>query len=176
MNVGALVITALFLLAILGWYLSFSAGRLDRLHHRVETSWAALDAALQRRAGVSLELASSGLLDPASGALLAAAAHEAREAHGNRAQAESDLSANLQLLFPTHAELEALIHDRHGEDLVHEVEDAISRVQLAHSFHTDAVTSTNQVRNKPIVRLFRLAGRAKHPEEFSAALEIVRDS
>ncbi len=174
MNLGVFAIAALFLLAILGWHLSFSAGRLDRLHHRVETSWAALDAALQRRAGVALELASSGLLDPASGALLAAAAHEARESHNNRAQAESDLSSNLQLLFPTHADLEALIHDGHGEDLVGEVDDAISRVRLALSFHSDAVTSTKQVRDKLVVRLFRLAGRAEVPVEFPAILDIVR--
>jgi hypothetical protein len=173
MNAGTLAITSLFLLAFLAWYLSFSAGRIDRLHHRVETSWASLDAALQRRAGVALELASSGLLDPASGALLAAAAHEAREAHGNRSQAESDLTANLQLLFPTRRDLETLIHDRHGEDLVREAEDAISRVQLAHLFHTDAVTSTLQVRQKLFVRLFRLAGRASVPEEFPASLDIV---
>lgn len=175
MSIGAIEITLLFVMAILGWYLSFSAGRLDRLHHRVETSWAALDAALQRRAGVALELASSGLLDPASAALLAAAAHEAREAHGNRAQAESDLTSNLQLLFPTHADLESLIHDRHGEDLVAEVGDAISRAQFAHSFHTDAVTSIRKVREKAVVRFFRLAGRAEVPVEFTAMLDIVRE-
>jgi len=175
MNLSTFVIGLLFFLAFLGWYLSFSAGRLDRLHHRVETSWAALDAALQRRAGVALELASSGLLDPASSALLAAAAHEAREARGNRVQAESDLTSNLQLLFPTRADLEALIHDRHGEDLVGEVEDAISRVQFAQSFHLDAVTSTMQVRRKKIVKIFRLAGRAQDPLEFPASLDIVHE-
>jgi len=37
------------------WYLSFSATRLDRLHHRVETSWANLDGLLQRRAAVALK-------------------------------------------------------------------------------------------------------------------------
>lgn len=175
MNTGSLTVAALFLLAFLAWYLSFTAARVDRLHHRVETSWASLDAALQRRAGVALELAASGLLDPASSALLAAAAHEAREASGNRTQAESDLTANLQLLFPTHRDLDALIHDGHGEDLVHEVDDAISRVQLAHSFHTDAVTSSQQVRQNIFVRLFRLAGRARVPEEFPASLDIVRE-
>ena len=35
------------------WYLSYSATRLDRLHHRVETSWANLDGLLQRRAAVA---------------------------------------------------------------------------------------------------------------------------
>ena len=40
-------------LLVLGWYLSYSAGRLDRLHHRVETSRAALDAQLARRAAAA---------------------------------------------------------------------------------------------------------------------------
>ena len=48
------------------WYLSYSATRLDRLHHRVETSWANLDGLLQRRAAVALEIAKSDIADPAS--------------------------------------------------------------------------------------------------------------
>ena len=59
-----------FLFALLAvfalWYLSYSATRLDRLHHRVETSWANLDGLLQRRAAVALEIAKSELADPAS--------------------------------------------------------------------------------------------------------------
>ncbi len=39
------------LVLIIGWYLSFTATRLDRLHHRVETSWANLDALLQKAEG-----------------------------------------------------------------------------------------------------------------------------
>jgi hypothetical protein len=52
------------------WYLSYSATRLDRLHHRVETSWANLDGLLQRRAAVALEIARSDIADPASSLLL----------------------------------------------------------------------------------------------------------
>ena len=78
MNIG--IVGLFFFLALLGWYLSFTAARLDRLHHRVETSWANLDAALQRRVGVALEISNSGYLDPASSLLLAGAAHDAREA------------------------------------------------------------------------------------------------
>ena len=46
----------LALLLVLGWYLSYSAARLDRLHHRVETTRAALDAQLARRAAAAVEL------------------------------------------------------------------------------------------------------------------------
>ena len=81
------------------WYLSYSATRLDRLHHRVETSWANLDGLLQRRAAVALEIAKSDIADPASALLLTAAAHQARDAQmQTRSQAESGLSGALGLL------------------------------------------------------------------------------
>ena len=41
---------ALLVLALFAWYLSFSASRIDRLHHRVEGARSALDAQLVRRA------------------------------------------------------------------------------------------------------------------------------
>jgi hypothetical protein len=65
---------------ILIWYLTFSANRLDRLHHRVETSWANLDAILQRRAAIAQEIAHLPEIDPASNLILMSAAHQAREA------------------------------------------------------------------------------------------------
>jgi hypothetical protein len=65
---------------LVAWYLTFSATRLDRLHARVEGARSALDAQLVRRASVTLQLAASGRLDPATSLLLADAAHEAREA------------------------------------------------------------------------------------------------
>ena len=51
MTFNQLIIVILILLII--WYLSFSASRLDRLHHRVETSWATLDSLLQKRAAIA---------------------------------------------------------------------------------------------------------------------------
>ena len=68
----ALVVLAL--LIALGWYLSYSAARLDRLHAKVEGAMSVLDAQLVRRAEASLELATSGALDPASSLILADAA------------------------------------------------------------------------------------------------------
>lgn len=41
-------VLVVFLLLVSLWYLSFLATRLDRLHHRVETSWANLDVLLQK--------------------------------------------------------------------------------------------------------------------------------
>ena len=56
----------ILLVVILGWYISFSASRLDRLHHRVETSWATLDALLQQRAALAHEIVAESNLDPAT--------------------------------------------------------------------------------------------------------------
>src|SRR5262245_11580522 len=83
-----------FLVAV---YVSWRATRLDRLHVRVETARAALDAALVRRAAAALGLAASRLLDPATSLVLATAAHEARTADAEgREFAESDLSRALR--------------------------------------------------------------------------------
>jgi len=49
----------ILIVAFFAWYLSYSATRLDRLHHRVETSWANLDSLLQRRAAIAIEIARS---------------------------------------------------------------------------------------------------------------------
>src|SRR5215467_15972410 len=85
--------------AILVVYVSWRAGRLDRLHNRLDAARAALDAALVRRSSVALELASSGLLDPATSLLLAGAAHDARSASDNREMPESDLTRALRAVF-----------------------------------------------------------------------------
>jgi hypothetical protein len=63
-----------------GVYVSWRAGRIDRLHARVDMARAALDATLLRRSSVALELATSGLLDPATGLLLANAVDGTRTA------------------------------------------------------------------------------------------------
>ena len=94
-----LVIVIAVLLIGLGFYLSMTAGRIDRLHQRIETSSLSLDAHLLRRSSIAIELATSGVLDPASSLLIADAAHLARTSADLdpvlKAQAESDLTAAL---------------------------------------------------------------------------------
>ena len=60
-----------------GVYVSWRAGRIDRLHARVDIARVALDVTLLRRSSVAQELATSGLLDPATSLLLAAAVLDA---------------------------------------------------------------------------------------------------
>lgn len=151
-------------LLLLGWYLTFSATRLDRLHARLEGARNALDAQLVRRASVSLQIAVSGRLDPASGLLLADAAHEARETVApDREQAESDLTRSLQAAFAEPDSLHAFEGDLAGRELARELSAACLRVQLSRRFLNDVVRAARVVRRKWVVRSLRLAGHAEWP-------------
>ena len=153
-------IVILFVVALAAWYLSYSATRLDRLHHRVETSWANLDGLLQRRAAIAIEIARSEISDPASAMLLTFAAHQAREASvRDRSQAETGLSGALGILIETSSEISGEIE----KDLIRELSELTEKIRMAVAMHVDAVTRTQLVRKKLINRLFRLAGTAPEP-------------
>jgi hypothetical protein len=155
----ALIFVGIFLIVFI-WYLTFLATRLDRLHHRVETSWANLDGLLQRRAAIALEIARSEIADPASALLLTAAAYQAREASiENRSAAESGLSGALGLLLA-----DGQSSEQPAEVvLLRELSALTDKIRIAISLHIDAVARTHLVRRKFIVRAFRLAGTAPLP-------------
>jgi hypothetical protein len=147
-------------------YVSWRAGRLDRLHARTEAARAALEAALLRRNCVAAELASSGLLDPATSVLLAGAAHDARAGDRQRELAESDLSRALRAAFGQPG-FRASLNGAEGADaLLTELEAAAYQVFLARRFYNDAVAATISARRRLLVRALRLAGRAPVPEFF----------
>ncbi len=159
-----------FLVLVGIWYLSFSATRLDRLHHRVETSWANLDVLLQKRAAIALEIAHSDLADPASSMLLTGAAYQARDADvKNRSMAESGLSGALGLLI-----CDGLAHASESEQaLLQELSALTAKIRVAISIHTDAVSSTQMVRRKFVVRTFRLAGTAPLPVTYEFESDVL---
>lgn len=167
-------------LLVAAWYLSYSAARLDRLHAKVEGAMSALDAQLIRRAEAALELANSGVLDPASALLIADAATESLERtteqpvtddlldgqhFGGREHVESDLTAALVAALP--GEVVAEVRATGDEFAIGELDRiaaSVLRVQLARRFHNDAVRDVRRVRAKRIVRWFGLAGHAALPE------------
>lgn len=163
-------ITLILFLLIFAWYLSFLANRLDRLHHRVETSWATLDALLQKRAAIAIEIARSDIADPASSLLLTFAAHQAREASmRDRSQAETGLSGALGILLESS-------RDAHGEieqDLIRELEDLTDKIRVAIALHVESVERTQFVRRKLIIRLFRLAGHAPLPVTYEFEADVL---
>jgi cell division protein FtsB len=151
---------ALFAIALFAWYLSYSATRLDRLHHRVETSWANLDGLLQRRAAIAIEIARSEISDPASSLLLTFAAHQAREASvRDRSQAETGLTGALGILIESSTSSSGPIE----QDLIRELKELTEKIKMAISIHVDAVTRTQMVRKRWFMRFFRLAGNAPEP-------------
>lgn len=169
----------LFVLVALGWYLSYTAVRLDRLHIRLGGTLAALDAQLVRRAEGALELANSGFLDAATSLILASAASEALDTAAASAEAgavdesaESDLTEAIEVALTP--ETVAAIRSRGpmGDQLLDRLASAGARAQLARRFHNDAVTDVRRVRTKLAVRVFHLAGHTDlpHTVEFDDAL------
>ncbi|WP_421741389.1 hypothetical protein [Cellulomonas sp.] len=176
-------------LALAGWWLWVAASRLDRLHRKVGTSRAVLDAQLVRRATVAAEIATSGLLDPVSSVLVGEAAWAALStgtselpadllalvgpddvpAGGaallevDRGGIESELSATLREALDEPEEVAALRADPAGEELIALLASSWYRVQLARRFHNEAVAQTAGARRGPLVRLLRLAGHAPEP-------------
>ena len=130
-------------LVAIGLYLSWTAGRLDRLHARIDAARAALDAQLLRRASVAQELATSGVLDPAASIVLYEAAHAARQAEEEQREvAESDLSQALRAVFGEAPQVEAVREAPGGEE------------------------AARALRRHRKVRWFRLAGHAPFPMAF----------
>jgi hypothetical protein len=156
---------AVLAVAVIGVYLSWTAGRVDRLHTRLDAARAALDAQLFRRSAVALEVATSGMLDPATSLLVADAAHRARASgEENREARESDLSKALVAAFPDTDGTRELTGQPGAGELLAELGAACRRLEMARRFHNDTVATTRALRHRWRVRWFRLAGRAVMPE------------
>lgn len=165
-----LLIVLAVLVAVLVFYASATAGRLDRLHRRIDTSMLALDAQALRRSAAAQELAMSGLLDPASALLVAQAAHDAREAVDDgsmidlqRTRVESDLTRALHAAL-TDDDVQEIGVDPAGATLLGELRAACIRTQLSRRFLNDGVRACRQLRNQRLVRWLRLAGRTPWPQ------------
>ena len=144
------------------WYLTFSANRLDRLHHRAETSWANLDAILQRRAALAIDIAHLPAVDPATNLLLTSAAHQAREADiRDRNEAETGLTQALLILRAEEEIVQAF------PQIFAELDSLTERLRIAISLHVEAVNAARSRRGKLIYRTFKLAGHAPLPVKYA---------
>lgn len=154
------------LLAII-WYLSHQAGRLDRLHHRIEMTSSALDGHLGRRAGIVAELATSPMIDPVTAAVFAQSAHDALavEPHDlvDRLDVENALSEVLFESLDDFDELQQWRSDATTQELLDELSVVCGRIALSCNFHVAAVADCLNIRTQWIVRIFRLAGHAQLP-------------
>lgn len=149
-------------------YLSWTAGRLDRLHARVDAAWAALDAQLVRRAAVAAELAGHPLVVAGDRELadrLAQAAHTAYAATPQeREAAENALGKALRSVLGGPGA--RLVEDPSGARLLDDLGNAAAKVGLARRFFNGAVRDTRTMRRHRLVRWFRLAGQAPWPAYF----------
>ena len=165
--IWTIVVLAVLILVLFGFWVSWRASRLDRLHNRVEAARTALDLALVRRAAAASELASSALLDPATSLLLVDAVRRARQAvQAERDLAESDLTRALRATLGDPDFRKELVGDDGATELVAEVEAAAQQVFIARKFYNDLAGRTVYARRRPLARALRLAGRAKLPEFF----------
>ncbi len=161
------VVLVVLAMVLWGFYISWRASRLDRLHNRLEAARTALDLAIVRRSSAAYELASSGLLDPATSLLLADAVRGARDAgQAERDLAESDLTQALRAVFGQPGFRKELEDMDGGAELIAEVEAAAQQVFIARKFYNDLAARTSDARRRPLARVFRLAGSAPPPRFF----------
>ena len=154
------VVAAVIVLVLIGGWAYQTANRLDRLHVRYDLSWQVLDAALGRRAVVARAVAANASETVADDTRLVALADAAeRASRPARETAENELSAALA----------AIDIARLPTALIAELADVEARVLLARRFHNDAVRDTLALRERPVVRLLRLGGRAPLPVYFEIA-------
>jgi hypothetical protein len=166
----AILSATVVVLVLVGVYLSWTAGRLDRLHNRIAAAWASLDAQLVRRAAVAAEIAHAatvrGLLPvDACADLTTTAGHALDASREDRVAAENDLGRTLRRALDPKAQ-QAIGADVEMAPLLAALEIAMTKVVLARRFHATAVEDTIALRNSRVVRWFRLAGRAAYPAYF----------
>ena len=157
MTTGAWIGAAVVLLAC---YVTWTAGRLDRMHARVDAAWAALDAQLVRRAAAVRAVVPLLPPDPTTARLEAACDAALRAGTDGREVVENDLSRALRAAGPL------LLAAPAPPDTLVELQTAGSRVALARSFHNSAVNDTRALRRRRLPRALRLAGHRALPRGF----------
>lgn len=163
----AVVLVSAVLFAL---WCSWTAGRLDRMHLRLELAEASLETLLQQRASVAMELATGGIGDPASELLLLEAARHARDSSdvpgAERWVTESDLTAVLMALELPPADANPLL-----QELVY----VARRAGMARRIHNDLAATTRRLHARRRVRWFHLAGRAAQPTmvEFDDSFDLL---
>ncbi|MGW4463547.1 hypothetical protein [Micromonospora sp. NPDC004704] len=145
------LVGAVAVIGLIAVYLSWTAGRVDRLHIRVASAARSLDAHLLRRAAAAAVLAEEHL----SVELYAAARIALDAGPEEREAAENDLTRQLRFT-PISAD------DPAAESVIA----ASRRLGLARQVHTDLVRDALTARRRPVVRLLRMARKHERPTYF----------
>ena len=147
-------------------YLSWTAGRLDRLTARVDAAWGALDAQLVRRAAAASDLAAHVRRHRMVAEEQALALQHAAAAARDATPADRELREN-ELTRAIRAVLEQTA-GAGGKTaaLAEELADAGNRVMLARQFYNDAVRDNRHRRRRWVPRLLTVAHRAEAQRTF----------
>ena len=149
MSVWLLVaLVAVFVAVIAGVWAAGLAQRLNRLHIRTDAARLSLQGALDARAAV-VEALQPELAEEVN--RLSTTVLRATDM-GHRSDAENALARRLNTEVLGNSSFIA----------------ASTRVDLAARFYNEAVADTRSVRSRPVVKLFKLAGRAPLPEFYEA--------
>lgn len=167
-----LVVAVVVIVCAVGSYVTWTAGRLDRLLARVDTAWNALDAQLVRRAAAAGELAAHlrrhRIVGDERAKALQYAAVAARDAGpADREARENALSREIRGLL-------AEVAGRGGkiDALADELREAGMRVRLARQFHNDAVRDNRARRRRLLPRLLTV----RHREDVQRTFFEIEDS
>jgi hypothetical protein len=154
------VVGIVAVVVLVATYVTWLAGRIDRLQARVAAAHAALDAQLVRRAAVAAQLAErrQHRLGVRGDAVRAAAAASLAADPEHREAAENDLTRALRGL-PLGSD----------DPLVTELAVASRRLGVARQVHNDAVRDTLALRCRRLPRALRLGRRHPMPAYFDIA-------
>ncbi|WP_018634962.1 hypothetical protein [Parafrankia elaeagni] len=159
------VVAVVVLVVATATYLTWLAGRLDRLANRVDATRAGLVAQLTARADAARALARNcGLDDLAIAAERARAGHATLLAEGALDATAEDAENALSRALRSPAVARAVGGAAPGD--VHAVDAAAARVALARQFHNDAVGDVRSLAGRRLVRLMHLSGRRPLPAYF----------
>jgi hypothetical protein len=161
-----LVVAVVVLVCGIGSYVTWTAGRLDRLSARVDGAWNALDAQLVRRAAAATELAAHlrrhRMVDEERALELQRSAIAARDASkADRETRENDLSRAIRTVSE-----EVFGGGGKAERLAEDLRAAGTKVMLARQFYNDAVRDDRSLRRRWLPRLLTVQHRAEHRRTF----------
>jgi hypothetical protein len=159
-TLAVLLVVAGLVVVLGGLLLVATANRLDRLHVRMDAGWAALDAALARRAVVARAVVAAGAVSGEQAELLRSVAERAEAARRSEREAEEN---ELTLL------LAGVDRVSLPKPLADELTEAENRLVIARRVHNDAIRDALALRRRRKVRYFKLAGTAPQPEYFEIA-------
>lgn len=169
-------ITLFIIIFIYAIYLSNVAGRLDRLHLKVENAREALDRQLALRSSVCKEIIKLSqinidLKNELEIALVNSIEEESLPIHSQQEwNIESNVTEVLNKIFADEEVIKIIGNNK----LIAEIAAAMRRVAYALTFYNDAARSAIKVRKRWTVRFFRLFGRAQMPEIISFEVQIPR--